>query len=231
MSVRMAYATSIAAMGLSLGAVSYSAHAQDAAVPVAPKPQVLTAIPIEPGKLPPGKFPKLPESRACERRDLDGLWQMKKVYEVPVGGEAAAFVSQPYQYMLYSRDDTYRQYKSSWEERSDGVVLNRLREQQPEKLQQYVLHESGVVFFYEDGVVTSAWACFIVVNPNEEFVFGQMLLMPPQGQNTTRLLKMFEQSTAMRVEKRADSIPTEVQPDSYVPPKKKRRRRRPRPAQ
>lgn len=193
----------------------------------APAKTIFEAVPANVPNNPAANFPILPPSRPCMRQDADGLWQLKAVHENPQGVESSLFVTQPFQYLLFLRDDTYRTYSSSWQERSDGVVMNRIREQIPEKLQQYVVHQSGFIFFYVGGAITNTQACFIVVTSNESFITGQMLLMPPEGTSKTRLVKVYQRSESARARAR-DNNPDEVIQNNDQPRKKRRKRRKPR---
>lgn len=207
----------------------------------ASEPTIDTATPITPGvptaQTSPvvvseaaggGWFPALPPSRPCVRQDVDGLWRLKNVYESPAGAELSDFSTQPYQYILFQRDDTYRTYKSSWEERSDGVVVDLLMGVVPSSLQQYLVHASGMIFFYTDGVASATQACFIVVTGQDVFLSGQMLLMPPEGQSASRLVKVYERSAASRQPRGGARTVDGQEVDNYSAQPNKKRPRKPR---
>jgi hypothetical protein len=163
-----------------------------------------------------GNFPPLPPSRPCARPDTDGLWKLKNVFENPRGPTTSDFANNPHQYILFLRDDTYRTYKDVWGEKSSEQVRTELETTPAANLQQFLVHESGMIFFYVDGVNIDSQACFIVANPRGSYLAGQMILMPPEGRIATRLAMVYE-----RIVRPSEVINNDVQPN----PGKPRRRR------
>jgi hypothetical protein len=167
--------------------------AQNPANPGAPAAQApVVAAPSNPLQPQAGYFPQLPPSRPCARPDADGFWKLKYVFENPVSSETLSFRSQPHQYILFLRDDTYKTHKAIWADKTETTIKTQMMTETPPKLQQFVVHESGFIYFYNDGVAVDTQACFIVANSRGEFKEGQMLLMPPEGQSPTRLVKVYE---------------------------------------
>ena len=136
-------------------------------------------------------FPELPPSRLCKQKDVLGLWKVGMVYENPTGTELAEFSSSPFQYVLFNQDSTFTMYKGSKAETSETDVYKRLKNRQEGVLQQYVVHESGIVYFYKDGIAYDSYACFIVANKLDPFSVGQMLFMPPPDKATVRMVKAY----------------------------------------
>jgi len=193
-----------------------SALAQEAitpapAVPVEPAPVIAPAetpaVPAAaaeamPATMPPtnipttlqptaGDFPPLPPSRPCARPDADGMWKLTAVYENPRSSMSTDFASYPHQYILFLRDDTYRTYKDVWGDKSDAQVRVDLEKEQPTVLQQFLVHQSGILFFYKDGAFLDSQACFIVANSKGPYNQGQIILMPPEGQSSVRLAMVY----------------------------------------
>jgi hypothetical protein len=158
------------------------APAQVAGTPYAPPPAV-------------GYFPALPPSRPCVKKDMRSAWKLVQVYENPIGTALAQFNAEPFQYLYFDPDTTIREYKSSQQPLSGMEVKQKMMAQQG-TLKQYLVHESGIIYFYQDGVAVDSQACFIVANRQEPFVPGQMLLMPPappEGQQAaSRVVKVFK---------------------------------------
>lgn len=168
------------------------ATAAVAAQPSPPAPTVPEGtITLQPNS---GNFPPLPPSRPCARPDTDGLWRLKHVFEKPRGPTTSDFANNPFQYILFLRDDTYRTYKEVWGERTPQQVKNELEATPPTNVQQFVVHESGMVFFYVDGQNIDSQACFIVANERGPYMPGQMILMPPEGRIATRLALVYERA-------------------------------------
>lgn len=165
-----------------------AALAQDAAPAAAVPSQAMPAMPeaTPPAAAPTAKadsaqagyFPALPPSRSCTGRDIIGMWKLLQVYESPSGEWLRDFATYPFQFMLFDRDTTVRTLKT--ERKPQGNMQAQAREvyKQP-ATRQYVLHSSGIVFYYENSVATDSHACFIVANPQGSFEQGMMLLMPP----------------------------------------------------
>lgn len=166
-------------------------------------------MPPPPALIPPAVFPTLPPSRRCTRQDILGIWKLLQVYEQPVDGEMSAFQKSPVQYLTFDDDDTFSHYSAG---RSD-LSIQGLRDAvklQKKDLLQYVMGDQGMVYFYKNSVATDTQVCFIVANHLGNFLLGQMLMMPPEGQVQGRLVKVY----------------TKVwQP--APPPKRRRGRRRP----
>ncbi len=185
--------------------------ATPAPAPAAPQPERAPAADAIPVTLQPnaGDFPPLPPSRPCARPDADGLWQLKAVYENPRGPTSADFANNPYQYILFLRDDTYRTYKEIWGEKTPEQVKKALEAAPPASVQQFVVHESGMVFFYVDGQNIDTQACFIVANQRGPYEPGEMILMPPEGRIATRLALVYERAGS---KKPAALDPREIDP-------------------
>ncbi len=203
------------AIFLLAAAVATSAIAQEAAPttiaqeaqPAIPVPAIIApptpAAPVPQAQMQPqqGVVPPLPPSNPCAQNGLLGIWKLARVYENPASAETAAFSSFPYQFLTLNADSTYKEYKSATNE-AGKVVFNKIRFQQPPNLQQYLSHESGALYFYKDGVATDTQMCFIVASAQGEFKAGQMLLMPPQGQSSVRLIKVYDHTWAPRSNRR-----------------------------
>jgi hypothetical protein len=123
-------------------------------------------------------FPALPPSKPCTVGDVVGNWKLVQVFEEPQGAASAAFSYEPYQYLSMTAEQTYKSYKNMRAE-NEPVVLSLLQRTEEDGLKQYVIGDSGVVYFYDEGVVMDTQVCFIVSNPRGQFTVGQMLIMPP----------------------------------------------------
>lgn len=137
-------------------------------------------------------FPALPPSRLCTKNDIVGLWKLMMVFENPTGLELSDYSALPFQYFIFEKDDTFASYKGSQNPGSDTNVLNKLRENRGKVLEQFVMHDSGVLYFYKDGVSYDSLACFIAANKLDPFNVGQMLLMPPPDKANTRMVRVYQ---------------------------------------
>lgn len=145
----------------------------------------------------PAYFPPLPPSRPCTERDLTDLWRLVQLYETPLGLETSGYEGQPFQYYFFGENSTYRTYRHD-KNAAEQVVRDMMRKARVTALHQFVLHPTGILFFYKDGVYTESLACFIVANARENFKPGQMLLMPPappEGQvAAARWVKVYQKA-------------------------------------
>jgi hypothetical protein len=182
------------------------------AVPEAPAPENIP-VTLQPNS---GNFPPLPPSRPCARPDADGLWKLKNVFEKPRGPTSADFANNPHQYILFLRNDTYRTYKEVWGEKTPEQVKSELEITPTAGTQQFVVHESGMLFFYVDGQNIDSQACFIVANALGPYMPGDMILMPPEGRIATRLALVYERVVGEPVIK--------PDPDEPIKPRKRVRR-------
>ncbi len=136
----------------------------------------------------------MPPSRPCEEKDLDGaLWQLKRVYEEPLGQETNDFTTSPTQFIFFQHDKTFAIHKSPYAEASDDLVKQKMA-RETQGLQQFVLGANGALYFYRDGVASQTQICFIVANRKQPFYVGEMLLMPPANQQATagRMVKVYD---------------------------------------
>lgn len=166
--------------------------AETAVVPAgsSANPSVTATIPLQQRV---NYFPVLPPSRPCTPQDVPGLWRLGQVYENPAGSVFSDFTAYPTQYLFFSGDGTYNASKVQ-PAPDDNVALSYLSTQKPQSLQQFLVQESGFIFFYRDGAAIDTQACFIVANQRDPFRIGQMLLMPPQGQSATRVVKVYDRT-------------------------------------
>ncbi|MFW0776600.1 MAG: hypothetical protein ACN2B6_02650 [Rickettsiales bacterium] len=140
-------------------------------------------------------FPDLPPSRPCTQKELQRYWHLQKVYEVPQGTYTRDFTARPHQYIHFGKDTTYRMVKM---EKRVGrkAFYKQFARKAGDPLQQYVVHDKGFVYFYNEGNVIDTQACFIVAEASGDFKKGFMLLMPPAppaGQPVTqRVLRLYE---------------------------------------
>lgn len=163
-------------------------------------------MPGDPGTAPkPGYFPELPPSRPCTKQNLIGVWQLYQLYENPTGSETTNFAAQPYQFLLFDLDDTYKETRSSIAVNAAAGIAG-IKNLQLDTLQQYLVNDTGIIYFYKDSIATDNLACFIVANPTGQFMPGQMLLMPPIGQSTSRVARVYRQLT-----KNASNAPTRAE--------------------
>jgi hypothetical protein len=130
----------------------------------------------------------LPPSRPCTAADMVGLWKMMQVYEAPAGIETEAFKANPTQYIYFQPNNVYGRYNAAGPDMSYDQVRDEIAHHAA-GLQQYVVQDSGFLFYYQDKIPTDTQACFIVVTAKDPFVVGQALLLPPKGQIQGRLVK------------------------------------------
>jgi hypothetical protein len=136
-------------------------------------------------------FPSLPPSSRCTKDLLAGTWKLLALYEVPAGREMQLYIKRPLQFNVFSHDGLYSSYISSWR---DIPYQNVKREAFAQKggPQQFVVKDSGIIFFYKDGIAIDSLACFIVAQNDGPFELGQMLLMPPEQAARGRLVKIYQ---------------------------------------
>jgi hypothetical protein len=149
------------------------------------------------------QFPSLPPSRPCTMQDVQGMWRLLDVFEDPPGQEMGNFAVNRYQYMLFDKDNVFGKYSSPTISLPAVMLKPEIEKQARQQgLQQYLLNESGVLYFYSQGIATDSMACFIVANERGVFTVGQMLLMPPKGQIKGRLVKSYIRYGAKKKPKR-----------------------------
>lgn len=136
-------------------------------------------------------FPVLPAARACKREDLIGMWKLDALYEVPSAIEMNNYSISPVQYILFEPNDTFGKLNAG----EQSMEIQNVRDEiarQTSGLQQFVIQKSGMIFFYQNSVAVDSQACFISAAHVGTFFVGQMLLMPPAGQTSVRLVKVYE---------------------------------------
>lgn len=161
------------------------------------------------------QFPPLPPSRACTSGDIHGNWKLIDVYEEPPGNALAEYGLRPNQYIQFFQDNTYARFSDPYARKlTPEDVRREVKKTQPEgALYQYVMGETGAIYFYSQGVATDSLACFIVANQRGNFAVGQMLLMPQAGQQSSRFVKVYIRHTEDAV------APTKTPPrPSYITP-------------
>lgn len=138
-----------------------------------------------------GYFPALPPSVRCTKELLPGTWKLLALYEVPAGAELAAYVTRPLQFYVFSADSRYGSYGGALSDIAPSEVKDAVFSQQ-KNIQQYVVNDAGMVFFYKDSIAIDSLACFIVAQDGGAFQRGQMLLMPPERAAKGRLVKIYQ---------------------------------------
>ena len=136
-------------------------------------------------------FPKLPQSNLCTKDILPGAWKLLMVYESPPAAEMTLYASRPLQYYLFDSAGRYGDYVSSLRDISIDDIRKEVARQQT-NLQQYVVNDAGMLFFYKDSIAIDSLACFIVAQDSGPFESGQMLLMPPQRAAKGRMVKVYQ---------------------------------------
>ena len=139
------------------------------------------------------RFPPLPPSRPCSVQDLAGMWRLVVIYEDPPGTETTGFGVNRFQYLMFDKNTVFGKYNSPNTPLPADMLRGEIEKiQQQQGLQQYLLNESAILYFYSQGIAVDAMACFIVVNERGTYKPGQLILMPPKGQTKTRLAKVYE---------------------------------------
>lgn len=158
-------------------------------------------------------IPPLPPSRPCQREDIVGMWRLLNLYEAPTGPETAAMANSPVQYFLFDQDNTYGRLNAGNVQMPAQNVREAIQ-RSSSSLHQFVLDQAGMLYFYQDSLAIDTMACFIVANSRTPFQPGQMLLLPPEGQAATRLIKVYEhvkrgppQNPRKRGRKKRDGAP------------------------
>lgn len=164
--------------------------AKKVAMPAKEAPPIPTFEPATPANAAP-VFPSLPPARPCEQDDMKGLWRLAAVYEDPQGPETTAYQASPNQYSFYKRDNTFGKFNAGRTEMSPKSIFENIQKH-TSGLMQYLLQDSGFIYFYNDGVATDVQACFIVSDSRVPFEEGEMLMMPPKGQIQGRLVKVYK---------------------------------------
>ena len=169
---------------------SLSGSAPGVAEPSAIAPPLpVTAAAVSPSGVK-SSVPPLPVSRPCKQQDIQGLWKLQRVYEEPVGNETVAFNAHPLQYISYEANGIYGKYNGATVAIPPELILAQIKEHAA-GLQQYLVQDAGMVYFYQDGVANDTQVCFVVVEKNGSFTDGDMLLMPPKGKISGRLIRHY----------------------------------------
>jgi len=138
-----------------------------------------------------GFFPDLPPSTTCPPAYMFGLWELQHVYEAPPGVELAAYNANPVQYIGFGRDTKFYKYNAGNARMLPETVLQYLKNHTG-GVMQYLLEDGGMMYFYQDSVAVETKVCFVVTDTLPPFPAGNMLLMPPKGTTTTRLVKEYK---------------------------------------
>ncbi|MDX1975468.1 MAG: hypothetical protein SFT92_07305 [Rickettsiales bacterium] len=209
--------SSLACVAAAGAALAQTPSAPQAAAPAKTAPAVAPATAdtvIAPA--PVVGFPALPPSRPCKKEDVAGFWKLSNVYERPAGQELLNFNAQPYQYLLFSADSTYKETRVGYGSIPDAEAYQKLQAEQSNALLQFVVSEGGLIYFYKERAHDYTMACFIVANGKDPFVVGDILLMPPADPTrTSRLLKVFKKTAVVVIQQNASAAKA---PTSDTPP-------------
>lgn len=183
-------------LGLLVAAMlPFAAFAQEAPAPASTINSILPDMATAPANTVTGYFPALPPSKPCGKTDIDGIWKLVQLYELPKGVETEGFTAKPFQYFFFNNNGTYKESRQTQNISLESIKRNLLIRDE-ENVLQYVVHESGIIFFYNNSVPSDSLACFIVANPRDQFKIGQMLLMPPANADgsvpAVRLVKVYQ---------------------------------------
>jgi hypothetical protein len=152
--------------------------------PLPEKPAPVAAKPVVKSSIPP-----LPVSVPCTPQDVIGLWKLEHIYEEPIGNETYAFEVSPVQYVNYVANGLYGRYSGSIV-MPPKLVVNEINKHST-GLQQYLVQDTGVMYYYQDKVANDEQSCFFVAKDSAPFFKGNMLQMPPKGKIAGRLIKHY----------------------------------------
>lgn len=136
-------------------------------------------------------IPALPPSLPCKTEWLQGLWLLQRVYEAPPGKETESYNANPVQYIGFDKDSRFYRYNGGRAELDPETVYKQITEHSGALL-QYLLQDAGMLYLYRDSVATETSVCFIVAETKPPYGAGNLLLMPPKGQITGRLIKVYK---------------------------------------
>jgi len=154
------------------------------------EPPPLPDMPASKAPVRPAAIPPLPISNICKQSDMEGLWKLQQVYEEPAGSASAAFNLNPIQYVYYKPNGVYGKYNGDGGLTTPALIIDHI-DKHAAGLQQYLLQNTGIVYYYQDKIANDTQTCFIVLKRKDPFMPGDMLLMPPKGQITGRLIKQY----------------------------------------
>lgn len=112
------------------------------------------------------RFSPLPPSRPCDAKNVIGQWVSAGVFEQAAGSPNADFKPLATATLQFDPNGTYSEARQG-----QAVAANSLN--------QYVVTNSGLLYYYRDSKVIASTACFIVASQQDIFLPGQMLHMPP----------------------------------------------------
>jgi hypothetical protein len=118
------------------------------------------------------------------------LWELKNVYESPLGAETEAFNQSPAQYIGFRKDTRFFRYNAG-KSRMDPKMVYKTVNEHSGALLQHLLQDGGMLYIYQDSVATDTLVCFVVAETKPPFGAGNLILMPPKGQITSRLVKVY----------------------------------------
>jgi len=153
-------------------------------------------IPQRPAPTPPQAagqqvtIPDLPPSLPCKTEWLAGLWLQTQAFESPLGKETELFKQNPMQYIGFSKDSRLYRYNSGKTYTDPKVVLDLVTNHSG-ALVQYLLQDTGMLYFYQDSVAIDSQVCFIVAETHPPYAAGNLILMPPKGTIQGRLIKLY----------------------------------------
>jgi hypothetical protein len=135
-------------------------------------------------------IPELPPSLPCKQKWLFGLWELKRVFESPLGTETAAYNENPVQYIGFRKDTRFFRYNAG-KTRMDPQEVYKIVNSHSGALLQHLLQDGGMLYIYQDSVATDTLVCFVVAESRPPYGAGNLILMPPKGQVAGRLIKIY----------------------------------------
>ncbi len=139
---------------------------------------------------------RLPQDmRPCVDADMQGLRKLRNVLETTVGPGTAAFNNAPHQYIFFRKNQTFATVSGSVFYPGPKPLNEALRTAFKNNMHQYVLGESGALYYYKDGKATDAYTCRVVTKPQGNYRQGDMLLITSKAGSKEATVRLYFRPT------------------------------------
>lgn len=143
-------------------------------------PPPITSMPVQDPNAP--GFRRQPRVRFCYQNDMRGFWKLRRVFETPEGVMAGDFKEFSHQYFYFEGNGIRYDLKSKQEHVDRGKLLQAMKDSKGDDLQQFVVNDSGGLYFYTNRELAGSYYCGIAEESGGPYLQGDMILTPAEGQ-------------------------------------------------
>ena len=118
----------------------------------------------------------LPPGRACENKDLNGIFRLIALAEVPQGSASDSFALNPYQFIYFGEYNVFSRYENTSQVKNRSQLLQHFDTRQRYNLEQFKLSGINTIYFYRDGTAVDSLYCMVVEQKGDPIKKNDMLL-------------------------------------------------------